>query len=204
MEYPSALIEKAVTEISKLPGIGKKTALRMVLHLLKIDNVETHQLAESLKDMVDQTRYCRVCHNISDHEECAICRSPRREPSLVCVVEDTRDVIAIENTGHYRGLYHVLGGLISPVEGVGPNQLNIGSLLERIVSEKSDISEIIFALSPTMEGDTTSFYITRKLEGNHVKLTSIARGIPVGAELEYTDEITLGRSILARTDYTNK
>ena len=164
MEYPSALVEKAVNEIAKLPGIGKKTALRMVLHLLKSDKVEGKNLSGAIRELVENTRYCKTCHNISDDEECAICTSPRRDPSIVCVVEDTRDVIAIENTGQYKGLYHILGGLISPVEGIGPDQLNIRSLLDRATGENSEVQELIFALSPTMEGDTTTFYITRKLD----------------------------------------
>ena len=201
MEYPSALVEKAVNEIAKLPGIGKKTSLRMVLHLLKAEKTEGIGLSSAIKDLVDNIQYCKKCHNISDEEECAICKSPRRDPSTVCIVEDTRDVIAIENTEQYRGLYHVLGGLISPVEGVGPEQLNIPSLVDRATNENSEVREVIFALSPTMEGDTTAFYITRKLENQDIRITSIARGIPVGGELEYADEITLGRSILARTNY---
>lgn len=199
MIYPSKLIEEAVEEFAKLPGIGKKTALRLVLHLLRQNPEQTENLSESLTRMRNQVTYCRTCHNISDSEICNICSSPLREQTQVCVVSDTRDVIAIENTGQFKGLYHVLGGVISPIEGIGPSDLTIGSLLERIA--KSEIKEVILAISPTMEGDTTSFYITRKLKDQPVKISNIARGIPVGGELEYTDEITLGRSIVERTQY---
>ncbi len=201
MEYPSQLIEDAVNEISKLPGIGKKTALRLVLHLLKQPNEETRSLAQALVKMRDEIKFCKVCHNISDQEICRICTSPRRDNTVVCVIEDTRDVMAIENTGQYLGLYHVLGGVISPIEGIGPDNLNINSLLHRINASDSTIKELILALNPTMEGDTTSFFITRKISRPGLKITSLARGVPVGGELEYADEITLGRSIMARTHY---
>jgi recombination protein RecR len=201
MEYPSKLIEQAVMEVAKLPGIGKKTALRLVLHLLKQEPVATEALTYALNELRTKTQFCRECHNISDGPLCVICASHRRDRSVVCVVEDARDVIAIENTGQYRGLYHVLGGVISPVEGVGPSELKIASLLDRATKPQTEVREIILALSPNMEGDTTGFYISRKLQGTPVKITSIARGIPVGGELEYTDEITLGRSILSRTDF---
>jgi len=201
MELPSRLIEEAVNEIAKLPGIGKKTALRLVLHLIKQEKATTRQLSEALKKMREEIKYCKTCHNISDQDICSICKSHRRDSSIVCVVEDARDVMAIENTGQYQGTYHVLGGVVSPVEGIGPDSLQIESLLNRIRSEEPKVREIIFALSPTMEGDTTSFYITKKINNLPVKITSIARGIPLGAQLEYTDEITLGRSIVARTDY---
>lgn len=201
MEYPSQLIEDAVNEISKLPGIGKKTALRLVLHLLKQPNEETRSLAQALVKMRDEIKFCKVCHNISDQEICRICTSPRRDNTVVCVIEDTRDVMAIENTGQYLGLYHVLGGVISPIEGIGPDNLNINSLLHRINVSDSTIKELILALNPTMEGDTTSFFITRKISRPGLKITSLARGVPVGGELEYADEITLGRSIMARTHY---
>lgn len=201
MELPSRLIEEAVNEIAKLPGIGKKTALRLVLHLIKQEKATTRQLSEALKKMREEIKYCKTCHNISDQDICSICKSHRRDSSIVCVVEDARDVMAIENTGQYQGTYHVLGGVVSPVEGIGPDSLQIESLLNRIRSEEPKVREIIFALSPTMEGDTTSFYITKKINNLPVKITSIARGIPLGGQLEYTDEITLGRSIVARTDY---
>ncbi|MCH7513014.1 MAG: recombination protein RecR [Bacteroidetes bacterium] len=201
MEYPSQHIEEAVNEISKLPGIGKKTALRLVLHLLKQPNEETRSLAQALIRMRDETKFCKVCHNISDREICRICSSPRRDNTIVCVIEDTRDVMAIENTGQYLGLYHVLGGVISPIEGIGPDNLNISSLLKRINASDSNVKELILALNPTMEGDTTSFFITKKISRSGLKVTSLARGVPVGGELEYADEITLGRSITARIHY---
>ena len=197
MEFPSKLIENAVGELSKLPGIGKKTALRLALHLLKAETDTTASLAEALAKMRFEITYCRTCHNISDTEECSICANKLRDHSTVCVVSDIRDVIAIENTAQYQGVYHVLGGVISPIEGVGPSDLNIDSLLIRIPD--SEVKEIILAISPTMEGDTTAFYLSRKLrdfEGVHI--STIARGIPMGGELEYADEITLGRSIVER------
>ena len=201
MEYPSQHIEEAVNEISKLPGIGKKTALRLVLHLLKQPNAETRSLAQALIRMRDETKFCKVCHNISDREICRICSSPRRDNTIVCVIEDTRDVMAIENTGQYLGLYHVLGGVISPIEGIGPDNLNISSLLKRINASDSNVKELILALNPTMEGNTKSFFITKKISRSGLKVTSLARGVPVGGELEYADEITLGRSITARIHY---
>lgn len=200
MNFPSKLIENAVEELAKLPGIGRKTALRLVLHLLKSENENTHALASALEKMRSEVTYCRTCHNISDTEVCNICANPLRDHSLLCVVSDIRDVIAIENTGQYQGIYHVLGGVISPIEGVGPNDLNIKSLVARIPG--SDIKEVVLAVSPTMEGDTTAFYITRKLRDFPLKISTIARGVPVGGELEYADEITLGRSILERTSYS--
>jgi len=202
MEYPSQLIEEAVTQIAQLPGIGKKTALRLVLYLLKQQKNATKDLAVALVKMREEIKFCKKCNNISDQEICRICTSPRRDNSVVCVVEDTRDVMAIENTGQYQGMYHVLGGVISPIEGIGPDSLKIKSLLDRVAVPESPILELIFALSPTMEGDTTSFYITKKVKKRDLKITSIARGIPIGGELEYADEITLGRSILDRTIYT--
>ena len=203
MNFPSKLIEDAVVEISKLPGIGKKSALRLVLHLLKREEAQTQLLADALVAMRTKTTYCRKCHNISDAELCQICSSPRRDQNIICVVEDTRDVLAIENTAQYRGLYHVLGGIISPLMGVGPNDLNIDSLLKRIeqADENEEVQEIILALSPTMEGDTTAFYLQKKLKAFPVKISTIARGIPIGGDLEYTDEVTLGRSILSRIAY---
>ncbi|MFD2521624.1 recombination mediator RecR [Emticicia soli] len=203
MNFPSKLIEDAVVEISKLPGIGKKSALRLVLHLLKREETQTQLLADALVAMRTKTSYCRKCHNISDDELCQICSSPRREQQIICVVEDTRDVLAIENTAQYKGLYHVLGGIISPLMGVGPNDLNIDSLLKRIeqADENEKVQEVILALSPTMEGDTTAFYLQKKLKAFPVKISTIARGIPIGGDLEYTDEVTLGRSILSRIAY---
>ena len=199
MIFPSKLIEEAVNEVSKLHGIGKKTALRLVLHLLKEEKATTLQLSEALTNARQNVVYCQKCHNISDEKLCAICSSHRRDASQVCVVEDIRDVIAIENTSQFYGVYHVLGGIISPMERVGPTDLKIDSLIERIAS--GEIKELIFALSPTMEGDTTAFYITKKIKEYNVKTTTIARGIPLGGELEYADEITLGRSIVTRIAY---
>ncbi|WP_026995326.1 recombination mediator RecR [Flectobacillus major] len=204
MNYPSKLIENAIEEIAKLPGIGKKSALRMALHLLKRDEKHTLQLAEAIVAMRTQIRYCQQCHNISDSDLCAICTNTKREKSLLCIVEDTRDVLAIENTSQYRGLYHVLGGIISPLEGIGPADLKIESLIQRItLAQNTDeaIREVILGLSPTMEGDTTAFYLTKRLKPFGVKITTIARGIPIGGDLEYADEITLGRSIVSRIAY---
>lgn len=201
MEFSSKLIESAVNEFSKLPGIGKKTALRLVLHLLKQDENLTTDIAQSLIDMRQNIKYCEKCHNISDEEICNICKSHKRDNSIICLVEDTRDVLAIENTSQYSGLYHVLGGIISPIEGIGPEDLTIDSLMERVSSSDSEVKEIIFGLSPTMEGDTTAFYISKKVKQFGIKTSTIARGIPIGGELEYADEITLGRSIVSRTAY---
>ncbi len=199
MEFPSKLIEDAVNEIAKLPGIGKKTALRLVLHLVKENKQKTASLTEALSKMRENIRFCKTCHNISDEEECSICRSHRRDKSLLCVVEESKDVMAIENTSQFTGVYHVLGGIISPMNGIGPSDLKIDSLIERITQAHGSVTEIILALSPTMEGDTTAFYINRRLKEYPVKVTTIARGVSVGGDLEYTDEITLGRSILGRT-----
>ena len=203
MNFPSKLIEEAVSEISKLPGIGKKSALRLALHLLKREEAQTQLLADALVTMRTKTTYCRKCNNISDDELCQICSSPRRDQHIICIVEDTRDVLAIENTSQYRGLYHVLGGIISPLMGVGPTDLNIESLIKRIeqADEDNKVKEIILALSPTMEGDTTAFYLQKKLKPFETKISTIARGIPIGGDLEYTDEVTLGRSILSRIAY---
>lgn len=198
MEYPSKLIENAVEEISKLPGIGKKTALRLALHLLKQEKVDIHNLSESLIRLREDTRYCKQCFNISDAPVCGICSSTKRDRSVLCVVEDTRDVLAIENTGQYFGLYHVLGGVISPIEGIGPTDLTIEPFVQRVLNKDENVEEVILALPATMEGDTTAFYLSKKLKDSGVKITSIARGVPVGSELEYTDEITLGRSIMNR------
>lgn len=202
MNFPSKLIEDAVTEISRLPGIGKKTALRLALHLLKQNEVVTEALALSLTRMREEVRYCKNCHNISDQEECSICKSNRRDHTIICVVEDIRDVLAIENTNQYLGLYHVLGGVISPIQGIGPDELKIESLLDRVA--QGEVSEIILALSATMEGDTTAFYLCKRLRETGVKVSTIARGIPVGGELEFTDEVTLGRSILTRINYSQE
>ncbi|HRI78519.1 MAG TPA: recombination mediator RecR [Cyclobacteriaceae bacterium] len=199
MDYPSKLIEDAVNEVAKLPGIGRKTALRLVLHLVKENENKTASLTESLNKLRAGIRFCKTCHNISDTDECVICSSHRRDRSVLCVVEETMDVMAIENTAQFRGLYHVLGGIISPIQGIGPSELKIDSLLARVVSPGCEIREIVLALSPTLEGDTTAFYLHRKLKDLPVKITSIARGIPMGGDLEYADEITLGRSITART-----
>ena len=198
--YPSQLLEKAVGEFSKLPGIGRKTALRLVLHLLRQETADVDQLADALSRMKHEVVYCRTCHNISDRDTCPICSDPRRDKSMVCVVENIQDVMAIENTQQYHGLYHVLGGVISPMDGIGPSDLEIDSLVSRV--GEGEVKEVILALSPTMEGDTTNFYIFRKLAPyTDVKITMIARGISVGNELEYTDEVTLGRSILNRTPF---
>lgn len=199
MEYPSRLIEEAVNEVSKLPGIGKKTALRMVLHLIKETESKTFALTASLNNLRANILFCKHCHNIADEVECSICKSHRRDRSILCVVEDTSDVLAIENTSQYSGLYHVLGGVISPMNGIGPSELKIESLLQRISDHREEVKEVILALSPTMEGDTTSFYISKRLKEFPLKLSVIARGIPIGGDLEFADEITLGRSILGRT-----
>lgn len=199
MEFPSKLIEDAVNEIAKLPGIGKKTALRLVLHLVKENKQKTATLTEALSKMRENIRFCKTCHNISDEEECSICHSHRRDKSLLCVVEESKDVMAIENTSQFIGVYHVLGGIISPMNGIGPSDLKIDSLIDRVTRSQGSVTEIILALSPTMEGDTTAFYINRRLKEYPVKVTTIARGVSVGGDLEYTDEITLGRSILGRT-----
>lgn len=198
-QYPSVLLEKAVGEFSKLPGIGRKTALRLVLHLLRQSDSDVQQFATAIAKVKQEVKYCRVCHNISDEDVCPICSDPRRDASLICVVENIQDVMAVENTQQFRGLYHVLGGVISPMDGIGPDQLEIRSLVQRV--ERGGVSEVILALSSTMEGDTTNFYISRKLAPLNVKLSVIARGISVGDELEYTDEVTLGRSIVNRTPF---
>lgn len=196
-QYPSVLLERAVGEFSKLPGIGRKTALRLVLHLLKQSVSSVDGFADAVSHVRKDIKYCRVCHNISDTEVCPICSDTHRDTTTVCVVENVQDVMAVENTQTYRGLYHVLGGIISPMDGVGPADLEINSLVERVAC--GDIKEVILALSSTMEGDTTNFYISRLLKPYQVKVSVIARGISVGNELEYTDEVTLGRSIVNRT-----
>ena len=201
--YPSQLLERAVQEFAKLPGIGRKTALRLVLHLLRQEEEEVTQLADAISRMRKEVRRCKVCHNISDSELCPICSNPRRDGSTICVVENIQDVMAVENTQQFHGLYHVLGGVISPMDGIGPSDLEIESLVERV--SNGEVKEVILALSSTMEGDTTNFYIFRKLAPYHdVKISIIARGISVGDELEYTDEVTLGRSILNRTVFEGR
>ena len=200
MEYPTILIENAVNEISKLPGIGKKSALRVVLKLLKEKPEFTNSLTEALLKLRNETKYCRICHMISHTEDCT-CMTPRRDTSVICVVEDTPDIMAIQHTAQYNGLFHVLGGLISPIDGVGPEDLNIQTLLDRIRNSDNQIKEVILALSTNMEGDTTSFYLAKKLKPLHVNISTIARGIPIGGELEFADEITLGRSIVKRVRY---
>ncbi|MEQ8546831.1 MAG: recombination mediator RecR [Cyclobacteriaceae bacterium] len=197
MEYPSKVVEDAVEEISRLPGIGKKTALRLALHLLKQPVEQTSDLSLSLNKLRQNIKYCRTCHIIADIEDCT-CKTMARDETTICVVEDTPDVLAIRNTGQYTGLFHVLGGRISPMDGIGPDDVNIQTLIGRIDNE-SNVKEVILALSSTMEGDTTAFYISKVLKEKGVKVSTIARGIPVGGELEYTDEITLGRSIASRT-----
>ena len=201
MEFPSKLISNAVQEFSRLPGIGEKTALRLVLHLLKQPASEVKHFSDTIFNMRDQIKYCKTCHNISDDSICNICANPSRNQQLVCVVENMRDVLAIENTQHYKGTFHVLGGVISPLDGIGPEKLKIASLLERI--EQKGIKEIIMALSPTMEGDTTIFYISKKLAEKSVKITTLARGVSFGGELQYVDEVTLARSIATRLPYEN-
>lgn len=200
-QYPSVLLENAVNEFSRLPGIGRKTALRLALHLLRQPGTEAEKLGESVIRLRNDIRFCRVCHNISDTDVCQICAHPGRDGSIVCVVENIRDVMSIENTQQFKGLYHVLGGIISPMDGIGPADLEIASLVERV--QQQEIKEIILALSTTMEGDTTNFYLFRKLAPFGVKVTTIARGIAIGDELEYADEVTLGRSILNRVAFSD-
>ena len=191
-------MERAVQEFSKLPGVGRRTALRLVLHLLKQDGKLVHGFAESVVRLKDEVKYCKVCHNISDTDVCGICANPLRDQSTICVVENIRGVLSIENTGQFRGVYHVLGGVISPMDGIGPNDLQLNSLVERV--KRGGVDEVILALNPTMEGDTTNFYISRRLAGVPVKLTVLARGVSVGDDLEYTDELTLGRSLTNRVE----
>ena len=199
MEFSSKLLENAVNEMSLLPGVGKRTALRLVLHLLRQPKDQTLDLAEALSKLRSEIKFCKSCHNISDSEICEICSNPNRNEELVCVVEDIRDVMAIENTSSFKGLYHVLGGKISPMDGIGPNDLNIQSLVEKVKQGK--IKELIFALGSTMEGDTTNFYIFKQIQDFDIITSTIARGISVGNELEYTDEVTLGRSIINRIPF---
>ena len=200
--YPSKLLEKAVGEFSKLPGIGRKTALRLVLNMLRRSEEEGEGFAGAVSRLRKDVKYCRVCHNISDTDVCPICSDTRRDASTICVVENIRDVMAVENTQQYGGLYHVLGGIISPMDGIGPSDIEIDSLVKRVAD--GGVREVILALSSTMEGDTTNFYISRKLAPYDVELSVIARGISVGEELEYTDEVTLGRAIINRTKMTGK
>lgn len=199
--FPSKLLENAVNEFSKLPGIGKKTALRLVLHLLKKDVDEVQRFSRALTQLREEVKHCRICRNISDSDICNICSNPSRDHRLVCVVENIRDVMSIENTQQYKGVYHVLGGIISPMDGIGPADLEIDSLLKRV--EKGEVDEVIFALSTTMEGDSTNFYIFKKIKDYQVKITTLARGVSIGDEIEYTDEVTLGRSIVNRMLFEN-
>ena len=199
MELSSKKLEKAVNEMAQLPGIGKRTALRLVLHLLKQPKEQTHSLVESLQNMREEIKFCINCNTLSDNDICEICANPQRDKSIICVVEDIRDVMAIENTGLYKGLYHVLGGRISPIDGVGPSQLSIMPIVEKV--SIGEVKEIIFALSSTMEGDTTNFYIYKQIQSFGINISTIARGIAIGDELEYTDEITLGRSLLHRIPF---
>jgi len=203
MKLPTKILEEAVNEISKLPGIGKKTALRLSLYLLKKDIEFSQNLSKSITDLKEKTQYCDVCHMMCEDNNC-VCKknNPFTNKEIICVVEDTPDVLAIQNTNHYNGLFHVIGGLISPIDGIGPDELNIATLIKRV--KEDNIKEIIFALSPTLDGDTTSFYISKKLSEFNVKITTISRGIPIGGEIEYADEVTLGRSISSRINYNLK
>jgi recombination protein RecR len=201
MNFSSKLLEDAVAEFAKLPGIGQKTALRLVLHLLNRDKEEVQKFSSTISKLRNEIQFCQTCHNISDQSVCQICSSPKRDHSLICVVEDTRDVMAIENTSQFNGVYHVLGGLISPMDGIGPADLEVDTLVERL--KDKTVSEIIFALSATMEGDTTIFYLHKRLKQFNINISTIARGIAFGGELEYVDEITLGRSIVTRVPYEN-
>jgi recombination protein RecR len=201
MNFSSKLLEDAVAEFARLPGVGQKTALRLVLHLLKQDRAEVDRFSSAISKLRHNIQFCSACHNISDDAICQICSAPKRDKGLVCVVEDTRDVMAIENTNQYNGLYHVLGGLISPMDGIGPSDLEVDTLVERL--KNADIKEVIFALSATMEGDTTLFYLNKRLKSFNITISTIARGIAFGGELEYVDELTLGRSIATRVLYEN-
>lgn len=200
-KYPSALLENAVNELASLPGVGRKTALRLALYMLRRDTSFTEGFASALLALRKEVRYCNVCHNICDEERCSICTDPERDHSLVCVVENIKEVMAIENTAQFRGVYHVLGGIISPMDGIGPSDLQIDSLVKRVAS--GQVKEIVLALSTTMEGDTTNFFIYRKLSASDVKITVIARGVSIGDEIEYADEVTLGRSIINRTSFND-
>lgn len=200
-EFESSLLENAVNNLSRLPGVGRKTALRLALHLLRQDTTVGMALGQSIIDLCTGIRYCSVCHNISETDVCPVCSDPMRDNSIICVVETVKDVMSIERTGQYNGLYHVLGGVISPMDGIGPDSLEINSLIERI--DKTEPEEIILALGSTMEGETTSFYIYRQIGSRNVRITQLARGLAVGNELEYTDELTLGRSLLNRTVFSD-
>lgn len=201
MNFSSKLLENAVAEFARLPGVGQKTALRLVLHLLNQDKADVEKFSASINKLRNEIQFCRVCHNISDQQVCEICASPKRDHTTICVVEDTRDVMAIQNTNQYNGVYHVLGGLISPMDGVGPSDLEVNTLVERM--KENEVKEVIFALSATMEGDTTLFYLHKRLKDFNISISTIARGIAFGGELEYVDEITLGRSIATRVPYEN-
>ena len=201
LNYPSKLLENAVDEFSKLPGIGRKTALRLVLHLLRQNESQSESLGNAIITLRKEILHCKNCYNLSDTEICHICSNPKRDKSTICVVENIRDVMSIENTHQYNGIYHVLGGIISPMEGIGPGDLTLAELIEKVTNPDSEVTELILALPTTMEGDTTNFYIYKKLNETHVKITTIARGIAIGDDLEYADEITLGRSIINRTDF---
>lgn len=201
MNLPSKLLEAAVEQFATLPGIGKRTALRLVLHLLKQNKQDVNNFANTFIELINNIKYCKNCHNITDKEICEICSDNKRDHSIICVVEDIRDVMAIENTMQYRGVYHVLGGVISPMNGIGPNELNIESLIQKAAN--GNINEMIFALSATMEGDTTNFYIFKRIKDYNIKTSVIARGVAIGDDLEYTDEVTLGRSIINRVPYEN-
>ncbi len=201
MNFPSKYMEDAVNEFSKLPGIGKKTALRLVLYILKIEPDSVTQFTKALDDLKENIKFCKNCNNISDEDYCAICKSPKRDHSIICVVENIRDLLAIENTNQHKGEYHVLGGIISPIDGVGPNDIRIDSLIEK--ANSGNVDELIMALNPSIEGDTTIFYISKKIKGDKIKITTIARGVSFGGELEYTDDVTLARSIATRLPYNN-
>jgi len=201
MNFSSKLLEDAVAEFARLPGVGQKTALRLVLHLLKQDRAEVDRFSGAISRLRHNIQFCTTCHNISDNAICEICSAPKRNQAMICVVEDTRDVMAIENTNQYNGLYHVLGGLISPMDGVGPSDLEVDTLVERLKND--EVKEVIFALSATMEGDTTLFYLNKRLKSFNITISTIARGIAFGGELEYVDELTLGRSIATRVPYEN-
>jgi len=200
MNFPSQLVENAVEQLSSLPGIGKKSALRLVLHILKRDKINVEKFGNSFIDLINKIRYCSSCYSISDTGICEICNNSKRNKQIICIVEDIRVMMAIENTMQYNGVYHILGGLISPIDGVGPNDIRISELIERIV--QNEINEVVFALSTTMEGDTTNYYLYKKLKEYNIKISSIARGIATGDEIEYTDEITLGAAISSRTPYS--
>lgn len=200
-KYPSVLLENAVNELASLPGVGRKTALRLALYMLRREPAYTESFASALLSLRREVKYCKVCHNICDDELCAICSDPRRDQSTVCVVENVKEVMAVENTGQFQGVYHVLGGILSPVDGIGPSDLQLDSLVQRVAA--GEVKEVILALSTTMEGETTNFFIYRELQPYDVKVTVIARGVSIGDEIEYADEITLGRSIVSRTNFND-